>query len=70
MIVTSNNLNVLPQGGRLVLGNWKMHGSLSANAQLIRELSEGGDQLPASVRCGVCVPFPYLAQVSQLLEGS
>ncbi|NLP32261.1 MAG: triose-phosphate isomerase, partial [Oligella ureolytica] len=41
MIVTNNNLNVLPQGGRLVLGNWKMHGSLSANAQLIRELSEG-----------------------------
>ena len=70
MIVTNNNLNVLPQGGRLVLGNWKMHGSLSANAQLIRELSEGGKQLPASVRCGVCVPFPYLAQVSQLLEGS
>ena len=75
MIVTNNNLNVLPQdvlpqGGRLVLGNWKMHGSLSANSELIRQLLEGGEQLPPYVRCGVCVPFPYLSQTSQLLEGS
>ncbi len=73
MTVINNNLNVLSQDGQdrcLVLGNWKMHGSVSANAELIRQLLEGSEQLPSTVRCGVCVPFPYLAQASQLLDGS
>ncbi|WP_349572743.1 triose-phosphate isomerase [Azotobacter salinestris] len=55
--------------GKLVMGNWKMNGSLAANRRLLLEL------LPplASLRhvdVAVCPPFPYLAQVGGLLEGS
>lgn len=74
MTVINNNLNLLSspdgQDRRLVLGNWKMHGSVSANSELICQLLEGSEQLPSAVRCGVCVPFPYLAQASQLFDGS
>ncbi|MCX7224863.1 MAG: triose-phosphate isomerase, partial [Burkholderiales bacterium] len=46
----------------LIAGNWKMNGSLSANAALILSLRSG---LPATVPCKValCVPSVYLAQV-------
>jgi triosephosphate isomerase len=54
---------------RLVAGNWKMHGSLGANAGLLGALKAGlADSGGASY--AVCVPFPYLAQVSAALAGS
>ncbi|HKW37388.1 MAG TPA: triose-phosphate isomerase [Burkholderiales bacterium] len=54
---------------RLVAGNWKMHGSLSANAGLLGALKAGlADS--GGVAHAVCVPFPYLAQVSAALAGS
>jgi triosephosphate isomerase len=54
---------------RLVAGNWKMHGSLVANARLLEALKAG---LPHAegLDCAVCAPFPYLAQVSQALSAS
>jgi len=54
---------------RLVAGNWKMHGSLAANARLLEALKAG---LPEAEGLGyaVCAPSPYLAQVSQALSGS
>jgi triosephosphate isomerase len=54
---------------RLVAGNWKMNGSLAANAALLQGLLGESAGLKA-VRCVVCVPFPYLAQVSATLQGS
>jgi triosephosphate isomerase len=54
---------------RLVAGNWKMNGSLAANAALLQGLRGESAGLKA-VRCVVCVPFPYLAQVSATLQGS
>lgn len=53
---------------RLVIGNWKMNGSLARNAELLQGVLAGADAIPA--RLAVCVPYPYLAQVSQLLSGS
>lgn len=52
---------------KLVIGNWKMHGTRAANAELIRKL------LPAlqgveGVQIAICPPLPYLAQVCELLE--
>jgi triosephosphate isomerase len=46
----------------LVIGNWKMHGSLEANASLLSELSE---QLldTAKAEIVVCPPAIYLSQV-------
>ena len=52
---------------RLVVGNWKMHGRLSDNAALLAAVSAGTVVDPA-LRVGVCVPYPYLAQVQSLLS--
>src|SRR5499427_2922990 len=54
---------------RLVAGNWKMNGSLRANAGLLQALKESTKQSDGVDRA-VCVPFPYLAQVSAALAGS
>lgn len=53
---------------KLIAGNWKMNGSLTANAALIDALVAGY----ASSAClaAVCVPSPYLAQVHALLGAS
>ncbi|MFM0504529.1 triose-phosphate isomerase [Paraburkholderia caffeinilytica] len=58
------------QRAKLVVGNWKMHGSLAGNATLLQAVAQGAGELPADVRVGVCVPCPYLAQTQSLLEGS
>lgn len=53
---------------KLMVGNWKMHGSLAANASLVGEILRG---MPAvHGRVGLCVPAPYLAQLQSLLVGS
>lgn len=58
--------------GRLVLGNWKMHGNLAENARLLNQLhavSSADGDMAQRTHIGVCVPFPYLAQVAEALEG-
>ena len=52
---------------KLIAGNWKMNGSLAANAALIGELLAGIGQPACDV--AVCVPAVYLAQVQLLLAG-
>jgi len=47
--------------GKLVVGNWKMHGGLRQNDALLADLRAGWQ--PADAReIAVCVPFPYLWQ--------
>ena len=54
---------------KLVAGNWKMNGSLAANAALVQSLLADGD--PAwGCDVAVCVPAPYLAQLQSLTQGS
>ncbi len=53
---------------KFVAGNWKMHGSLAANRQLLADILAGLHETRAEV--AVCVPFPYLAQVQTILAGS
>jgi triosephosphate isomerase (TIM) len=50
---------------KLIAGNWKMNGSLAANEALMAALANG---LDAHTACeiAVCVPAPYLSQVSAL----
>lgn len=50
-----------------MIGNWKMHGNLSWNESLLSELKRAADPVG---ELGVCVPFPYLAQVQKLLSGT
>jgi triosephosphate isomerase len=54
---------------RLVVGNWKMHGSAARNQSLLEGLAVQSGSLQA-VDCAVCVPFPYLSQAQALLSGS
>ncbi|MGO0792526.1 triose-phosphate isomerase [Herbaspirillum seropedicae] len=53
---------------KLVAGNWKMNGSLAANAALVAGIKEGLAAQACDV--AVCVPAPYLAQVQALVVGS
>jgi triosephosphate isomerase len=54
---------------KLVVGNWKMHGSLAENQALLNALKPVlGSMKEAGV--AVCAPFPYLAQVRTELAGT
>lgn len=54
---------------KLIIGNWKMNGSLAANEALARALTTAGlEEKP--VDCAVCPPSVYLAQMAGLLQGS
>ena len=54
---------------KLVAGNWKMHGGLKTNQQLLQDVVAGVAGLHG-VAVAVCVPFPYLAQAQQVLNGT
>lgn len=54
---------------KLVVGNWKLNGSLQANAALMSALA-GRVSRRSDVTCAVCVPAVYLAQVAALAESS
>jgi len=55
---------------KLIVGNWKMNGSLASNAELLgavlRQLGAG----PWGSDVAVCASAPYLAQLQSLLQGS
>ncbi len=50
--------------GCLVAGNWKMHGGRESNRALLDAI------VAADVACAVCVPYPYLAQTAERLQGT
>ena len=54
---------------KFVAGNWKMNGNLAANRALLEGVIAASAKAPA-VKCAVLPPYPYLAQVQQLLSGS
>ncbi|HEV7576959.1 MAG TPA: triose-phosphate isomerase [Caldimonas sp.] len=60
-----------PAGARprrqLVVGNWKMNGSVAANAALLDAIEAAA---PFAAEVSVCVPAPYLRDVATLLHGS
>jgi triosephosphate isomerase len=59
--------------GKLVVGNWKMNGGLAANAALLAALVTGwrvGNLARPDRQMAVCVPFPYLGQARDVLDGS
>ncbi|CAG0989243.1 triosephosphate isomerase (TIM) [Methylophilaceae bacterium] len=54
---------------KLVVGNWKMHGSLAQNKALITSVTAGLRDLD-NADFAVCVPAPYLSQAQSLLQGT
>ena len=51
---------------QLVVGNWKMHGSRPANAELLAGLLAAR---PFSADVAVCVPFVFLSETAATLAG-
>ena len=54
---------------KVVVGNWKLNGSLAGNEKLLAALLRDPPWNGAAA-CAVCVPFPYLAQAQNVLRGS
>ena len=54
---------------KFVAGNWKMNGNLATNRALLDELVGAVGRIPG-MKSAVCPPYPYLAQVQQVLSGS
>lgn len=54
---------------KLVAGNWKMHGGLVRNRDLLGSLVQAVGKA-GNADCAVCVPFPYLGQTQELLQGT
>ena len=52
---------------KLVVGNWKMHGSRAANAELLAALQAGR---PYAADVAVCVPFVFIGDVAATLARS
>ena len=53
----------------LVVGNWKMHGTI-AEARHLAEAIRDGLKRPRGVEVAVCPPFTALPAVSEVLAGS
>ena len=53
--------------GKLVAGNWKMNGDLASNQVLLRELTRALATIEGAAYV-VCAPYPYLAQVRDMLR--
>lgn len=53
---------------RLVAANWKMNGSLCRNRELVTAVMAGVSALDSEIV--LCVPYPYLAQVGDLVGGT
>jgi triosephosphate isomerase len=53
----------------LVVGNWKMNGSLEYNQALLESLKQNIATVEKA-EVAVCPPFIYLPQISELLKGS
>jgi len=52
---------------KLIAGNWKMNGNLSANVSLLQAVLDGSQGM--NCQAAVCVPAAYLAQVQSMLSG-
>jgi triosephosphate isomerase len=53
---------------KLIIGNWKMNGSRTVNAELLNAIVAGIGG--ARAQAAVCVPAPYLQQCQDVLTGT
>ena len=54
---------------KMVVGNWKMNGSLKDNQALLEGVVAGVKDMP-NVEVVVCPPYPYIAQTQSLLHAT
>lgn len=61
---------VLTMRSRLVVGNWKMHGSLDEIESLLSDILAAELPKPSAMEIGVCPTFLHIPAVRQRLSGS
>lgn len=54
---------------KMVVGNWKMHGSINENKALLSDVIAGVRDF-GNADFVVCAPYPYIAQTQSLLQGT
>lgn len=54
---------------KMVVGNWKMNGSIEGNKRLLGGIVAGVREMHHADYV-VCVPYPYMCQAQSLLEGT
>ena len=54
---------------KLVVGNWKMNGSIQANKRLLEGVISGTRTL-TNADFVICAPYPYLGQAQSILQGT
>ncbi len=54
---------------KLIVGNWKMNGTLASNQMLIDALLAGASATAFNAEVAVCAPAVYLPQLQVLLKG-
>jgi len=53
----------------IVIGNWKMNGSLDGNQDWIKTVARGMESgMPSGRKYAVCPPFPFLSQCAALIK--
>ncbi len=52
---------------KLIVGNWKMHGSKAQVSQLVAAIKSGAVNLSAAVEIGICPTHLHIVQVAELL---
>ncbi|HAT39877.1 triose-phosphate isomerase [Polynucleobacter necessarius] len=53
----------------IVIGNWKLNGSLARNQDWVKAVAHGMESgIPSGRKFAVCPPFPYLQQCAQLIK--
>ena len=57
-------------GSRLIIGNWKMHGTQASCVRLIEGIRQGLDELPEQLELGIAPPFVYLPMAIELCAGT
>lgn len=62
-----SQLSPQPLAKKLIIANWKMHGNLKQNKVLLTEYIALLSSLKQS-KVIVCAPYPYLAQLQNLLQ--
>ena len=53
----------------IVIGNWKMNGSLASNQDWVKTVARGMESgMPSGRKYALCPPFPYLSQCASLIK--
>jgi triosephosphate isomerase len=55
---------------KLVVGNWKLHGSKAQLEDLLADVIAGSENLTSAVEIGVCPTYVYLGHAAQILVSS